>query len=202
MKDIVYKLYYNQFPNSNVSQGFMAFLLFFIFIIIIILLSFNITKSYLGKHWESHRCEYIFMSGYLQPDTSIKPHDYTLDNLKYCIKQNIYNDTPILPYIQELFKKIKYLITFIQKQIGFYETYIKTEVETKTQKHKDINMNKINYLKHKQKNLQTIYNKLDGLFKETSDKIKMGVDNKITLENENKLNKKYLSDRYYDYSSK
>jgi len=201
MKDVVYKLYYNQSPTSNVSQGVIAFLLFFIFNVIIFILSINITQSYLGKNWEKHRCDYIFMSGYLQPDKSIKPHDYTLDNLKYCIKQNIYNDTPILPYINHLFYKIKHLINFIKKQIGFYEEYIKSEVETKTQTHKDINMNKINYLKHKQKNLQNIYNELDEIFKETSGKIKIGIDNKKYLLNESELNDNYLSDRYYNYMS-
>lgn len=199
MKDVVYKLYYNESPKTNVSQGGIAFLLLFLFIFIIFILAFYLKKTYLGRNWESHRCNYIFMSGYLQPDTSIKPQDYTLKNLKYCIKQSIYNDTPLLAHMKDTFDKLKYFIGFVKKQIGIYETHIKTEVDTKTTQYNDIMINKINYLRHKQNHLETIYEELDDVFKQTTDKIKTGVDNTSILENEKYLNSKYKSDRYIDY---
>ena len=201
MKDIVYKLYYNISPTSDASSEIGAFLLFFTFIIIIIFLCFSITKTYLSRHWESNRCDYIILSGYLQPDKSIKPHDYTLENLKYCIKQTIYNDTPLLAYLNNLYDKLKYLLEYIKKQIGLYDSYIKTEVETKSQKYTDINMNKINYLKQKQSKLKYIYNKLDTLFTDTSNKIKIGIDNKNTLLNENKVNESYKTSSFFNFIS-
>lgn len=200
MKDAVYKLYHNS-PVSN-SAGSIAYILVFIFIIIIVLLSFYLKKTYLGRNWESHRCNYIFMSGFLQPDTSIKPHDYTLNNLKYCIKQTIYKDTPLLAHMKDTFDKLKYMIGFVTKQIGLYETYIKTEVDVKTKTYNDVLINKINYLRHKQNNLETIYNELDTVFKQTSDKIKIGVDHLSSLENEKYLNSKYTTDRYIEHVKK
>lgn len=201
MKDIVYNLYYNISPTSNAPNEIGVFLLLFAFIIIIIALSLNITKTYLSRNWENKRCDNIVLAGYLQPDTSIKPHDYTLENLKYCIKQSIYNDTPLLAYLNNLYDKLKYLLEYIKKQIGLYDSYIKTEVETKSQKYKDVNMNKINYLKQKQSKLKYIYDKLDTLFKDTSNKIKIGVNNKNTLLDEKQLNEQYKSDRYYNFIS-
>lgn len=198
MRDIVYKLYNKDAPKSN-SHGSIAVLLVFIFIIIIVILAFYLKKTYLGRNWESHRCNYIFMSGFLQPDTSILPQDYTLKNLKYCIKQTIYNDTPLLAHMKDTFDKLKYSIGFITKQIGLYETYLKTEVDTKTKKYNDVIMNKMNYLRHKQNNLEKIYDELDSVFKQTADKIKTGVDNLSSLENEKYLNTKYTTDRYVDY---
>jgi hypothetical protein len=198
MRDIVYKLYNKDTPKSN-SHGSIAFLLVFIFVIIIVILAFYLKKTYLGRNWESHRCNYIFMSGFLQPDTSILPQDYTLKNLKYCIKQTIYNDTPLLAHMKDTFDKLKYSIGFITKQIGLYETYLKTEVDTKTKKHNDVIMNKMNYLRHKQNNLEKIYDELDSVFKQTADKIKTGVDNLSSLENEKYLNTKYTTDRYVNY---
>jgi hypothetical protein len=139
------------------------------------------------------------MFGFLQPDSSIKPHDYTLKNLKYCIKQTIYNDTPLLAHMKDTFDKLKYLIGFVKKQIGLYESHIKSEVDTKTNKYNDIMINKINYLRHKQKHLETIYNKLDGEFKETTEKIETGIDNTTELNNEQMLNSKYSTNRYVNY---
>jgi hypothetical protein len=202
MKDIVYKLYNkNQIPNgsNSSSNNGIAFLLLLFFIFIVALLSFYLKKTFLGRNWESHRCNYIFMSGFLQPDTSIKPHDYTLKNLKYCIKQTIYNDTPLLAHMKDTFDKLKYLIGFVKKQIGLYESHIKSEVDTKTNKYNDIMINKINYLRHKQKHLETIYNKLDGEFKETTEKIETGIDNTTELNNEQMLNIKYSTKRYVNY---
>jgi hypothetical protein len=142
------------------------------------------------------------MSGFLQPDTSIKPHDYTLNNLKYCIKQTIYKDTPLLAHMKDTFDKLKYIIGFVTKQIGLYETYIKTEVDVKTKTYNDVLINKINYLRHKQNNLESIYNELDTVFKQTSDKIKTGVDHLSSLENEKYLNSKYTTDRYIEHVKK
>lgn len=201
MKDIVYNLYYNISPSSNAPNDIGVFFLLLAFMIIIIALSLNITKTYLSRHWETNRCNNIILAGYLQPNASIKPHDYTLENLKYCIKQSIYNDTPLLAYLNNLYDKLRYLLDYIKKQIGLYDTYIKKEVETKSQKYKDVNMNKINYLKQKQSKLQYIYNKLDRLFKETSNKIKIGVNHNNTLLDEKQLNEKYKSDRYYNFIS-
>lgn len=201
MRDIVYKLYNKNTPKPN-SNGSIAFILVFIFLIIIVILAFYLKKTYLGRHWESHRCNYIFMAGFLQPDTSIKPQEYTLKNLKYCIKQTVYNDTPLLAHMKDTFDKLKYLIGFVTKQIGLYETYLKTEVDAKTKKYNDVVINKINYLRHKQNNLEKIYNELDVVFQQTTDKIKTGVDNLNSLENEKHLNTKYTTDRYIEYSKK
>lgn len=201
MKPIVYKLYENQIvqtPHGTTT----AFLLLFVFFIIIFILSFYLKKTFLGRHWQENRCDYIFMSGFLQPDPSIKPHDYTLKNLKYCIKQTIYNDTPLLAHMKDSFDKIKYSIDFLKKQIGLYETDLKKNVETKSSKYNEVMTSKMNYLKYKQNKLQKIYNKLDNNFKDITDKIETGIKNKTLLEKENKLNGAYLSDRYINYSSK
>lgn len=201
MKPIVYNLY--DTPKVNMLHGSTrAFLLLLSFFIIILILSFYLKKTFLGRHWQSNRCDYIFMSGFLQPDTSIKPHDYTLKNLKYCIKQTIYNETPLLAHMKESFDKIKYLMNFMKKQIGLYESKLKTNVTTQSTKYNDVMNSKINYLKHKQSNLQKIYNKLDKNLKEITDKIETGIENKTLLDNEYEVNIAYQSDRYMNYSSK
>lgn len=201
MKPIIYNLYDN--PKVIILRGSTsAFLLLLSFFIIILLLSFYLKKNFLGRHWQSNRCDYIFMSGFLQPDHSIKPHDYTIKNLKYCIKQTIYNDTPLLAHMKESFDKIKYLTDFMKKQIGLYESKLKTNVNTQSTKYNEVMNNKINYLKHKQSNLQKIYNKLDKNYKEVTDKIETGVENKTILDKENKINSDYKSDKYLNYVSK
>lgn len=201
MNPIVYNLY--DTPKVIMLDGSTsAFLLLLSFCIIILLLSFYLKKAFLGRNWQSNRCDYIFMSGFLQPDSSIKPHDYTLKNLKYCIKQTIYNDTPLLAHMKESFDKIKYLMDFMKKQIGLYESNLKTNVSTQSTKYNEVMNSKINYLKHKQSNLQKIHKKLDENYKEITDKIETGVENKTLLDKENELNSAYQSDRYMNYSSK
>lgn len=201
MNPIVYNLY--DTPKVIMLDGSTsAFLLLLSFCIIILLLSFYLKKAFLGRNWQSNRCDYIFMSGFLQPDPSIKPHDYTLKNLKYCIKQTIYNDTPLLAHMKDSFDKIKYLMDFMKKQIGLYESNLKTNVSEQSTKYNEVMNSKINYLKHKQSNLQKIYNKLDENYKEITDKIETGVENKTLLDKENELNSAYQSDRYMNYSSK
>jgi len=204
MNSIVYKLYEDTIiEKSRQISSAPAFILLFVFFIIIFILSFYLKKTFLGRNWQANRCDYIFMSGFLQPDDSIKPHDYTLKNLKYCIKQTIYNETPLLAHMKESFDKIKYLIGFVKKQIGLYESHIKQDVTESTKKYNDIVNNKINYLKYKQRDLNTIYNKLDKEFTLITDKIETGVENKTKLEKENKVNKDYTNDgRYLNYASK
>lgn len=201
MKPIVYKLYDNQIVQTPHGTT-MAFLLLFVFFFIIFMLSFYLKKTYLGRHWQANRCDYIFMSGFLQPDSSIKPHDYTLNNLKYCIKQTIYNDTPLLAHMKDSFDKIKYLIHFLKKQVGLYENELKYNVDTKSTKYSDVMNTKMNYLKYKQNKLEKIYNKLDKSYKEITDKIETGIKNKTLLDKENEINSAYLSDQYINYSSK
>lgn len=201
MKPIVYDLY--DTPKEIMLDGSTsALLLLLSFCIIILILSFYLKKAFLGRNWQANRCDYIFMSGFLQPDPSIKPHDYTLKNLKYCIKQTIYNDTPLLAHMKDSFDKIKYLMDFMKKQIGLYESKLKTNVSEQSTKYNEVMNSKINYLKHKQSNLQKIHKKLDENYKEITDKIETGVENKTLLDKENELNSAYQSDRYINYSSK
>ncbi len=95
------------------------------------------------------------------------------------------------------------MIGFVKKQIGLYESHIKQDVNESTKKYNDIVKNKINYLKYKQRDLNTIYNKLNKEFTLITDKIETGVENKTKLEKENKVNKAYTNDgRYLNYASK
>lgn len=202
MKPIMYELYDikgTTHSNSSTTPIGSAFLLLFIFFIIIFVLSFNLKKTFLSRNWEENRCKYIFMSGFLQPDSSIKPHDYTLDNLKYCVKQTISYETPLFAHIKMYLNKIKYILDFLKKQIGLYQIDIKTQLHEKSTKYNDIANNRIKYLRHKQNNLEIIYNKLDKNYREINDKIETGIQYKNTLDKENEVNKSYETDRFLDY---
>jgi len=185
----------NKGPHLAIAMPLLALLLLLVF-----MLSFYLKKTYLGRNWEQHRCDYIFMSGFLQPDSSIKPSEYTVNNLKYCIKQSIYNETPILPYIKDTLYKLNYLSGFLKKQVGIYESYVKEEVGTNTQKYNEIINNKINGLKYKQQKLTTISNKLNSVFTKSISKIQEGSNKKRLLDKETKDNQNYeTNEKYKEY---
>lgn len=168
---------------------------------VIVILSFYLTKASLARNWEAHRCDYIFMAGFLQPDKHINASEYTAKNLKYCIKQKIYNETPILPYVKDTLKKINYLIRYLKKQVGIYEEYVRDEVGTGTTKYHEIMKNKINYFKHKQKHLTLISNKIHQEFSDTTEKISQGVNSAIKLKNEKNANALYTTTAYQEVAS-
>jgi len=201
MRGIISKLYNNQILPPQTNPLGPAFGLLLGMICIIVILSFYLKKTYLGRNWEVHRCDYIFMSGYLQPNDAIKPSDYTKQNLKYCIKQTIYNDTPLLPHMKDTFDKLKYLIDYVKKQIGLYEYKVQVDVDVKSDKYNKSVTNKINYLRYKQKHLETIYNEISNKQNQTVDKIYTGIDNLDKLNTENEINDKYTTDRYMNHVS-
>jgi len=172
----------------------IAISLFFALVAFIVVQSFYLKKTYLGRNWENHRCDYIFMSGFLQPDKGVIPSEYTIQNLKYCIKQKIYNETPLLPYIKDTLRKINYLIRFLKTQVGIYESHVKEEVGNNT--YNEIMLNKVNYLNYKQQKLTALSNKINSTFTKTIDKIQEGVDQKVTLDKESVAADNYLSDQY------
>lgn len=178
-----------------------AVLLFVGMVSIIVILSFYLTKAALGRNWESHRCDYIFLSGFLQPDKHINASDYTAQNLKYCIKQKIYNETPILPYVKDTLKKINYLIRYLKKKVGLYEDYVHDEVGTHTTKYHDIMTNKINYFKQKQRHLTSISNKIHQQFGEITNKISVGANHALTLEKEKAANARYVSQEFQNVAA-
>lgn len=178
-----------------------AVTLFVGMVVTIVILSFYLTKAALGRNWEAHRCDYIFLSGFLQPDKDINASDYTAKNLKYCIKQKIYNETPILPYVKDTLKKIDYLIRYLKKKVGLYEDYVRDEVGTHTTKYHDIMKNKINHFKQKQRHLTSISNKIHQQFGEITDNISVGVNHAATLEKEKAANLRYLTNTYQDVAS-
>jgi hypothetical protein len=197
MIESVNKLYNLTIQDRDTHIGPASLFLLFL-VVLIILLSFYTEKTILGRNWESNRCNNIFMSGFLQPNSAISPSEYTLKNLKYCIRQTIYNETPLLGHVKHTFEKIKYLLRYIKHQIDLYEYYIKINVNDKTQVYNKIMINKVNYLKYKQSHVQEIYDELDSNFKESINKVKTGVDNKYDLINEKNINDKYLD---YDITS-
>jgi len=201
MQDTITSLYNRQSYNTSIDTTGIgaAFFLLFIIITLIFYLSFLVKKTYLGRNWESHRCDYIFLSGYLQPDSTIPPNEYTLKNLKYCIKQTVFNETPLIPYMRETFKKLKYLIDYVNKQVGIYETILNKQISTASTKYNAKIHNKINYLKHKQDNLETIYKELDTILRDRTDKITTGVNNLKNIETETKTNNMYLTQNYVNY---
>lgn len=172
----------------------IAFSLFFALVAFIVVQSFYLKKTYLGRNWENHRCDYIFMAGFLQPDKGVIPSEYTIQNLKYCIKQKIYNETPLLPYIKDTLRKINYLIRFLKTQVGIYESHVKEEVGNNT--YNEIMLNKVNYLNYKQQKLTALSNKINSTFTKSIDKIQEGVDQKVTLDKESVAADNYLSDQY------
>jgi hypothetical protein len=134
------------------------------------------------------------MAGFLQPDKDLIPSEYTIQNLKYCIKQKIYNETPLLPYIKDTLRKINYLIRFLKTQVGIYESHVKEEVGNNT--YNEIMLNKVNYLNYKQQKLTALSNKINSTFTKSIDKIQEGVDQKVTLDKESAAADNYLSDQY------
>lgn len=200
MRDSIKILYnFNKSYAKEINIG-PAFILLFFFVFIIILLAFYTKKTLLGRNWESNRCNYIFMSGFLQPNSKINASEYTLNNLKYCIRQTIYNETPLLGHVKDTFNKLKYLLEYIKHQIGIYENYIKINVNEQTQEYNDIMLNKVNYLKYKQSHIKKIYDELDSNFSQSITKVKTGIDNLSELESEKKINDTYVNDpRFINY---
>tara|TARA_B110000114_G_C14841160_1_gene296730 strand:- start:29 stop:574 length:546 start_codon:yes stop_codon:yes gene_type:complete len=174
----------------------LSILVIIFFIIVIFILSFYLKKNYLSRDWDKHRCDYILLSGYLTPDKNVSSSQYTIDNMKYCIKQDIYKNRGIIPQMKHKYNKLKYIIDYITKQIGLYHNKLEKETENIQDEHKNEIYNKINYLTYKHRQLTKINNKINEKIIPISERLSKGVDYYKIYEKEKEMNKIYKDPNY------
>jgi len=183
--------FYNLMNMKNSSNPFLSIMILLSYFIIIFIISFNITKNYVSKQWEKERCNHLLFAGYLNNDPNIIPSEYTIKNMKFCIHQNVIKNSTILPEIKNKYKKIKYTIDYISKQIDLYHIMVLKSFNTNNKEYTDKLKNKINYLKHKQENMKKIYNEFEKQVIPINDKIQIGIKNYGDFIQESKMNEIY-----------
>lgn len=186
--------------ESNYYSFYLTFclLILLFYIIVIFILSFYLKKNYLSKNWDEHRCNYLLFSGYLTPDKNVSSSQYTIDNMKYCIKQHIYKNNGVLPHLKDKYNKLKYIINYINKQIGIYHNYLNKSTQETSDLHQNEIYNKINYLKHKHKQLTKINDKINSEIIPITEKINIGTKYYDTYMQDKKNNKIYEDPDYLE----
>lgn len=183
--------FYNSINMENSSYPFLSIMILLSYFIVIFIISFNITQNYISKHWEKERCNHILFAGYLNNDPNIVPSEYTIKNMKFCIHQNVIKNSTILPIIKNKYKKIKYTIDYISKQIDLYHIMILKSFYINNKEYTDKLINKINYLKRKQENMKKIYNEFEKQVIPINDKVRKGIKNYGDFIEESKMNELY-----------
>lgn len=183
--------FYNSINIENSSYPFLSIMILLSYFIVIFIISFNITQNYISKYWEKERCNHILFAGYLNNDPNIVPSEYTIKNMKFCIHQNVIKNSTILPIIKNKYKKIKYTIDYISKQIDLYHIMILKSFNSNNKEYTNKLINKINYLKHKQENMKKIYNEFEKQVIPINDKVRKGIKNYGHFIEESKMNKIY-----------
>lgn len=183
--------FYNLMNMENSSYPFLSIMILLSYFIVIFIICFNITQNYVSRHWENERCNHILFAGYLNNDPNIVPSEYTIKNMKFCIHQNVIKNSTILPIIKNKYKKIKYTIDYISKQIDLYHIMILKSFNINNQEYTNKLINKINYLKHKQENMKKIYNEFEKQVIPINDKVQIGIKNYGDFIQESKMNELY-----------
>ena len=183
--------------NYTDPNIFFAFFITFIIFIFIIIISLNLEITIIKLDWDNKRCDNIFLSGFINETSD--PFVFKEDNISYCLKKYIYDNSNIKQYIEHLKEKIIYLLNYSNTQINTKTKifYKKTNKEI-NDKYNDTK-NKINYMNRKEGNKKIVQNNINNINNIKNKKLKKGLYNLYLYDKENGLEKEYSNPSYKKY---
>lgn len=195
MDEKLINLYFkDKYTDPNIS---LALFITFILIIIIIINAFIIELTIIKIDWKNKRCDNIILSGFI--NESSDPFEFKEDNVKFCLKKYINDNSKIKQYINHLNEKIIYLLKYINIQLNTKsKIFYKNNNKDINNKYKDTK-NKINYLNRKEGNKKIVQNNINNIINTKDKKLKKGLYNLYLYDKEKGLEKNYLNPQYQRY---